>query len=118
MCTHCRESFAKYVAHFYPRSHCLACLGGIDKHGHPQRNCRDWHVDLQHMAHFRRKGEAQDLTAKDTTVYGQLVLEEDPDYATIFKSRDLDVRSKRQDQSESDVALALDGSAKTIRYVW
>jgi len=92
-------------------------LGGIDKHGHPQRNCRDWHVDLQHMAHFRRKGEAQDLTAKDTTVYGQLVLEEDPDYATILKSRNLGGRSKRQDLSESDVALALDGNTKAIRYM-
>ena len=70
------------------------------------------------MAHFRRKGEAQDLTGKDTTVYEQLVVEEDPDYATILKSRDLGGRSKRQDKSESDVALALDGNAKTIKYVW
>ena len=92
-------------------------MGGIDKHGHPQRNCRDCHVDLQHMAHFRRKGEAQDLTAKDTIVYEQLVLEEDPDYATILKSRDLGGRSKRQDQSEFDVSLALDSNAKTIRCV-
>ena len=114
---HRRESFAQHEAHFYPSSHCLACLGGIDKHGHPQRNCRDWHVDLQHMAHFRRKGEAQDLTAKDTTVYGQLVLEEDPDYANILKSRDLGSRSKRQDLSESDVSLALDSNAKRIRCV-
>ena len=71
---------------------------------------------MQHMPDFRRKGEAQDLTARDTTVYGQLVLEEDPDYATILKSRDLGGRSKRQDLSESDVALALDGNAKTMTY--
>jgi len=114
---HRRESFAKHEAHFYPSSHCLACLGGIDKHGHPQRNCRDCHVDMQHMPHFRRKGEAQNLTAKDTTVYEQLVLEEDPDYATILKSRNLGGRSKRQDLFESDVALALNGNTKAIRYM-
>ena len=31
VCTHCRESFAKHVAHLYPSSHCLACLGDIDE---------------------------------------------------------------------------------------
>ena len=72
---------------------------------------------MQHMPHFRRKGKAQDLTAKDTTVYEQLVHEEDPDYANILKSRDLGSRSKRQDLSESDVSLALDSNAKRIRCV-
>lgn len=63
---------------------------------------------MQHMPHFTRKGEAQDLTAKDTTVYDQLVVEEDPGYANILKDAGLGSKSKKAEQSASDVTLALD----------
>ena len=60
------------------------------------------------MPHFARKGEAQDLTAKDTTVHGHRVVEEDPSYATILKSAKLGSKGKRDEQSESEVTLVLD----------
>ena len=60
------------------------------------------------MPHFARKGEAQDLTAKETTVHGHLVVEEDPSYATILKSAKLGSKGKRDEQSESEVTLVLD----------
>ena len=47
------------------------------------------------------------MTAKDTTVHGHLVTEEDPNYAIILKSAKLGSKRQRDEQSESDT-LALD----------
>ena len=63
---------------------------------------------MQHMPHFARKGDVQDLTTKDTTVHGHLVTKEDPSYATILKSAKRGSKGKRDKHSESDVTLALD----------